>query len=198
MRQEIKDHLVKRYNRLEYKSIATCIKYHYIYNNVNVNIFFDAFEAQSMALCLILAYDNKYYYTSLNIDDTTIRTEYLKKIPSEILCQIIVDTHLTDFYQKLEQHILSDKPYVNTYPREKVFINTMKYSRNETDLPFWSHLRKVRMSDDTLNRLSASAHISRKVLIQIQEKKFTLVRTDKPERRKELTVILDSIGIVLS
>lgn len=73
----------------------------------------------------------------------------------------------------------------------------MKYSRSEIDLPFWYHIRKVRMSLDTLNKLSASSDISRETLLKIQNKNLTLVRTYKPEKRKKLTVILDSVGITL-
>lgn len=45
----------------------------------------------------------KYYYTALNIDDTSIRTEYLNKIPIEILIQILVDSHLMEFYNDCMQ-----------------------------------------------------------------------------------------------
>lgn len=54
----------------------------------------------------------------------------------------------------------------------------------------------MRMQDDTLYKLHASANISIDILKQIQEKNFTLVRTAS-ERRKELTVILESINIKL-
>ena len=197
MREEVKKHLVNRYNMLEFKTKKTCLKYHYLYSGVNVNVFFDAYDIDSLSLCLILSYEKSYYYTSLNIEDTSIRTEYLEKIPPEILDRILVDSHLVDFYNNMEMHILEDKPYVNFYSKDKIFTNTMKYSRSETDLPFWSHLRNVRMSDDALNRISASASIPYKILLEIQRKNFTLVRTDKPESRKKLTVILKAADITL-
>ena len=198
MEKEIKEHLINFYNQLDYKGSSTCIKYRYIYNDVNVNIFFDAYDISSVSLSMILVLNSDYYYTSLNIDDTSIRIKYLRKLPQGILNKILVDSHLNIFYEKMEEHILADKPYVDTYSRDKLFFNTMKWSRNDTDYPFWYHLRNVRMSDDTVNRLNASGNIPIEILRKIQEKNFTIVRTDKPERRKELTVILDTIGIKLN
>lgn len=182
---------------MKYKGHSTCLKYHYQYNNVNVNVYFDAYEPESLSLYLILVYESKYYYTALNLDDTSIRTEYLNKIPIEILTRILVDSHLTEFYSDMENHILSDKAIVNTYSKDKIFVGTMKYSKNKEDLPFWYCLRNVRMQDDTLFKLHASANISIDILKQIQEKNFTLVRTANAERRKELIVILESINIKL-
>lgn len=197
MRLEVKEHLINQYNNLKYKGHSTCLKYHYQYNNVNVNVYFDAYEPESLSLYLILVYESKYYYTALNIDDTSIRTEYLNKIPIEILTRILVDSHLTEFYSDMENHILSGKAIVNTYSKDKIFVGTMKYSKNKEDLPFWDGLRNVRMQDSTLYKLHASANITIEVLKQIQEKNFTLVRTANAERRKELTIILKPINIKL-
>ena len=65
------------------------------------------------------------------------------------------------------------------------------------DLPFWWYLRKVPMSDDTLNALSERADISRETLLEIQKQGFTLVRTDDIEKRRSLTLILGEHGITL-
>lgn len=69
-------------------------------------MFFDAYEIDSLSLCLILSYDKKYYYTSLNIKDTSIRIKYLDKVPSEILERILVESHLNAFYENMEKQIL--------------------------------------------------------------------------------------------
>ena len=53
------------------------------------------------------------------------------------------------------------------------------------------------MTDDTLEKLSERADISRKTLLAIQEKGFTLVRTDDSDKRRNLKIILDEIGILL-
>ena len=175
MKESTKLYLVNRYNRIPRKTKATCLKYHYLYNNVNVNVYFDAFETKSVALSIVLAADKKYYYTSLNI---------LK--------------HLDNFYENMEKHLLEDNPYVNYYNKDTYFVNTIKYAKSKLDLPFWWCLRKVPMSDDTLKKLNVRADITLETLQKIQHEGYTLVRTADPEKRKELTLILQQVGIELS
>ena len=197
MKESTKLYLVNRYNRIPRKTKATCLKYHYLYNNVNVNVYFDAFEAKSVALSIVLAADKKYYYTSLNILNTGMTTEYLSKIPPEIINK---PGRLTpeDFYENMEIHLLEDNPYVNYYNKDTYFVNTIKYAKSKLDLPFWWCLRKVPMSDDTLNKLNVRADITLETLRKIQNEGYTLVRTADPEKRKELTLILQQVGIELS
>ena len=186
------------YNSIPKKTKATCLKFYYQYNNVNVNVYFDAFDNQSVALSIVLVADKKYYYTPLNILNTGMTTEYLNKIPSQILEKILVENHLNDFYENIEKHLLEDKPYVNYYNRDKYFVNTIKYAKSKLDLPFWWYLRKIPMTDDTLYKLNARADITLETLQKIQHEGYTLVRTADPEKRKELTLMLQQIGIELS
>lgn len=197
MKESTKDHLVNIYNKIPEKTKATCLKFYYQYNNVNVNVYFDAFDSQSVSLSIVLAAEKNYYYTPLNILNTGIITEYLSEIPPLILKKILVDNHLGDFYKNMEKHLLEDKPYFNYYNEDTYFVNTIKYAQNKLDLPFWWHLRKVPMTDDTLYKLNARADITFDILRKIQQEGYTLVRTSDPEKRKELTIILDHIGIKL-
>lgn len=197
MDKKTKTYLINRYNCIPQKTNATCLKYHYEYNSVHVNVYFDAFDVNSVSFSIVLVYGNKYYYTSLNILNSGIETEYLTKIPSQILSKILVDNCLDDFYRKMETHILEDRPYVNYYNKDKYFINTIRYSKTNLDLPFWSHIRRVRMSDDTLYKLNAKADISLETLQKIQNKGLTLVRTADSTKRKELTIILQRENIEL-
>lgn len=197
MKESTKDHLVNIYNKIPEKTKATCLKFYYQYNNVNVNVYFDAFDSQSVALSIVLAAEKNYYYTPLNILNTGMITEYLSEIPHQILEKILVDNHLDDFYENMEKHLLEDKPYFNYYNEDTYFVNTIKYAQNKLDLPFWWHLRKVPMTDDTLYKLNARADITFDILRKIQQEGYTLVRTSDPEKRKELTLILDRIGIKL-
>ncbi|HFQ8588135.1 TPA: hypothetical protein ACHTER_001482 [Clostridioides difficile] len=197
MRECVKNFLVKKYNELDYKSSCTCLKYHYKYNGVNVNIYFDAYDLNSLSLYLVLIYEQKYYYTPLNISNTNIHNEYLKEIPQEILNQILENNHLVEFYSYMEEYIKNNNPIPNSYKKDKIFINTLKYSKDKTDLPFWYHIRRVRMSDETLKKLSAKADISIKTLKSIQNKNLTLVRTADVAKRKELTFILGGEGITI-
>lgn len=195
MKESTKLYLVNRYNRIPRRTKAACLKYHYLYNNVNVNVYFDAFETKSVALSIVLAADKKYYYTSLNILNTGTTAEYLSKIPPQILKKILVENHLDDFYNTMEKHLLEDNPYVNYYSKDTYFVNTIKYAKSKLDLPFWWHLRKVPMSADTLYKLNARADITLETLQKIQQEGYTLVRTADPEKRKELTLILQQEGI---
>lgn len=197
MKESTKQYLVSRYNRIPQKTKATCLKFHYLYNTVNVNVYFDAFDAASVTLSVVLVVDKKYYFTPLNILNTGMKTEYLSKIPSQILEKILVDNHLNDFYEDMEKHLLCDKPHVNYYDEDTYFVNTIKYAKSKLDLPFWWYLRKVPMHEETLNKLNARADISLETLRGIQRKGFTLVRTADPTKRKELTLMLQQENIEL-
>lgn len=196
MRQEVRDHLIEEYNNLEFRRQSTAIKYRFRYNNVDVNIYFDAYDDKVPSMSMILAYDRVYYYTSLNINNTEVRTEYLEKIPFATLNQILDGGHhLNSFFAEIEKHILENNKIVINYEKDTCFINTMKYSRSRTDLPFLQSLRKANMPDDTLERLSETMGIDREILKKIQSEGFTIVRTDDIKKRKHLTAIIENTGI---
>lgn len=159
MKESTKAYLVDIYNSIPKKTKATCLKFYYQYHNVNVNVYFDAFDNQSVVLSIVLSAKKKYYYTPLNILNTGMITEYLSEIPPQILEKILVDNHLDDFYENMEKHLLEDKPHFNYYNEDTYFVNTIKYAKSKLDLPFWWYLRKVPMSDDTLYKLNATQHI---------------------------------------
>jgi len=95
----------------------------------------------------------------------------------------------------MEEHLLNDKPYINYYDKESFFVKTMRYQKGEIDLPFWMTIRKNRMLDDTLERLSKRTDISLEALLAIQKQGYTLVRTGDPNKRKEITIILQPLNI---
>lgn len=198
MRQEVRDYLIDEYNNLEFGRQFTAIKYRFRYNNVDVNIYFDAYDEKAPSMSMILVYDRAYYYTSLNINNTEVRTEYLEKIPFVILDQILDESHqLISFFAEIEKHILENNKIVINYEKDTCFINTMKYSRSRTDLPFLQSLRKVKMPDNTLERLSETMGIDREILKKIQSEGFTIVRTDDIKKRKHLTAIIENTGILI-
>lgn len=198
MRKSTKAHLINKYNSIIKKTNATCLKYCYQYNEVNVNVYFDAFDAESVVLSIVLTADDQYYYTPLNILNTGMKTEYLSNIPPQILGKILVNNSLDEFYIDMERHLLQNNPYIIDYSRDKCFVNTIRHSGSKLDLPFWSCLRKVPMSDDTLYKLSARADITLETLQKIQRAGFTLVRTADPGKRKKLTLILEKLNARLS
>lgn len=198
MRQEVRDYLIDEYNNLEFRRQFTAIKYRFRYNNVDVNIYFDAYDEKAPSMSMILAYDRAYYYTSLNINNTEVRTEYLEKIPFVILDQILDESQqLISFFAEIEKHILENNKIVINYEKDTCFINTMKYSRSRTDLPFLQSLRKVKMPDNTLERLSETMGIDREILKKIQSEGFTIVRTDDIKKRKHLTAIIENTDILI-
>lgn len=195
MREIVRNHLLNKYDELKFKNKLTSLKFHYKYNEVNANLYFDAYDVDSISFSIILNYDREYYFTALNIMNNTIKTEYLVDIPLKILGKILVDNKLEDFYFQMEKYVLSHEPIKINYEKDKLFVNTIRYKEKGTKLPFWHHIRKVRMSDRTLNELSEYGDISRNVLIEIQKQNLTLVRTGDPRKRNNLTMILSQYDI---
>ena len=50
MKESTKAYLVDIYNSIPKKTKATCLKFYYQYHNVNVNVYFDAFDNQSCSI----------------------------------------------------------------------------------------------------------------------------------------------------
>lgn len=198
MKKEVKERLINEYDGLKYRERYTALKYCFRYNGVYVNIFFDNYDKNVPSMSLILAYNNKYYYTSLNIKNTAIRTEYFRKIPLNILERLLDENnHLDGFFESIETHILNSKKSVVNYESDICFANTIRYSRYENDLPFLYSLRKTRMLNDTLEQLSEIMGIDRLVLRKIQSEGFTIVRTDDVNKRKSLKAIIGNLDIFI-
>lgn len=198
MKKEVKERLINEYDGLKYRERYTALKYCFRYNGVYVNIFFDNYDKNVPSMSLILAYNNKYYYTSLNIKNTAIRTEYFRKIPLNILERLLDENnHLDGFFESIETHILNSKKSVVNYESDICFANTIRYSRSENDLPFLHSLRKTRMLNDTLEQLSEIMGIDRLVLRKIQSEGFTIVRTDDVNKRKSLKAIIGNLDIFI-
>lgn len=197
MNIKAKEQLVTLYQAITKATPATCLKYHYIYQGTNVNLYFDAFDKRSLSFCMVLVADGKFYFTPLNILEDEMNKEYLADIPTEILSKILVDNKLNDFYTNMENHILQDAPTTNYYSTDTFFKRTTSYQKGKIDLPFWQGTKRVRMSDKALMSLSHRADISIDSLRKIQRNNLTLVRTSNPERRRDLTLILNEHNINL-
>lgn len=197
MKQEVKSKLLGLYSQLNSCSPKTALKFRFQYNMVNVNLYFDAYDNESPSLSMILEYNKKYYYTSLNIKNNKIIKEFLAEIPSDILEKILNSEYqLDDFFSAIEAHILFGNFIVINYQKDIMFVNTMKYSNeNRKDLPFLMTIKKTRMQDKTLYNLSQTMGIDEGILRKIQNENMTLVRTDNPDRRKKLIAILQGTKI---
>ncbi|MBQ8327975.1 MAG: hypothetical protein IJX86_13010 [Lachnospiraceae bacterium] len=197
MNEQVRTKMLTDYSQLEFRGRSTCVKYKYDYNSVTVNLYFDAFDPHSYSLTMILNTERLFYFTTLNIMNTRIRKEYLPELPPAFLHKILVDNELDEFYKHMEEKILSMTPTPISYKKDNTFKRTIELNR-DVDLPFLWHLRKMRMTDDTLEKLHERANISRKTLYDIQKRGFTLVRTDDIDKRKSLKLILGEYGITLS
>lgn len=196
MKEEVKNHLITEYDNLEFKKEFTALKYFFKYNNVRVNIFFDNYDISAPSMSVILVYNKTYYYTSLNIKNTAVRTNYLEKIPLDILKQLLDENnHLYNFFESIEAHILNGNKVIINYEKDTCFANTMKYSRTRSDLPFLHSLRKIKMPNDTLERLFETTGIDKAVLEEIQSEGFTIVRTADVTKRKSLKAIIRNSSI---
>ncbi len=197
MQKSTRKHLIDLYNRLPYRNNDTCIKFNYEFNGVVVNLYFDAFDPNSVSFAMILSYEKKYYYTLLNILETNTLSEYLPEIKKSILMRILVDNKLERFFGVMEHHLLNSKFVTIHYFKDTCYKNTFKCNNAQEDLPFWWHLKKVRMANETLLKLLARTDIPLWTLQEIQKRGYTLVRTSDPNLRTELTLILKNIGITI-
>lgn len=179
-------------------SKSACVKYSFHFNNITANLYFDMFDTQLSSLNLVMIYLHNYYYTSLNASNISIPSQYLKQIPIEILSKILdSDKTLKSFFAKINDEILEKHPIRASYKTDYQFKYAIKYNKNKKNLPFLHHLRNIRMQDETLDLLYTTMDIPYKVLKVIQKHNMTLVRTDKLEYRKRLTLILQEYSISL-
>lgn len=196
---KILEKLISDYSSIVYAQNAkiACIKYSFEYNNEKVNIYFDIFDKQMPSLNLVLIYMKKYYYTSLNASKINIPTQYLKQIPTEILSEIQDSNYtLTEFFEKLNNKIMTNKPDYASYSSDYDFKDALKHNKNIENLPFLYCLRHKRMTEKTLNLLQETFAISSRILKIIQNHNMTLIRTGNSKYRKELTVVLSENNIL--
>ena len=196
MKELVRTKMLNDYSKLTYKKETVCVKYRYEYKDVMVNLYFDAFDPKSYTLTMMMNTEKQFYFTTLNIMNTRIRKEYLPKLSPVFLNKILVANELDDFYEHMEERILTIEPVIANYKKDKIFSQTIRY-QEKIDLPFWWHMRNVQMSNETLEILSERADISRDILLKIQKQNFTLVRTDDCNKRRNLTIILEKHGILI-
>ena len=197
MNEETRNKMMQDYSRLRFKGAGACVKYWYKYNDVNVNLYFDAYDKDCLSLTLIMIADGLFYGAPLNVMNTSLKKEYLPKLPPAFRNKITVYNKLDTFYEDMQKKIPTIRPYDTNYLDDTIFSQTYKFQKGIIELPFLADKRQTRMTDAMLEQLHGQFHISRKVLYQIQRKGCTLVRTDDVARRSTLRYILNEIGIEL-
>lgn len=181
---------------VEYKGDKDiCIKYSFDYKTVNVNLYFDMFDSKIKTLNLVLRYEKNYYFTTLNVSNIEIPTQYLKEIPIEILNRIMdANNSLTAFFLTLNEHVEINKPSIAKYSKDYTFLNALEHNKSEENKPFLHFLRRTKMSNEAFSLLRSTMDIPVAILNLIQSNGMTLVRTDKIEFRKEITAIMNEHG----
>ncbi|EPH6130062.1 DNA repair protein Rad50 [Campylobacter lari] len=157
----------------------SCIKLHYQYHNVRVNLYFNGYDKNYPSSFMILSNEKSYYITTFNVDHFDEKNQYLKKIPNPIL-NLINDNEntLISFYNEMRRRIKKDNfQYIN-YSNDRIFTNTIKFNKNEeTGNPFFRYLRKGQMSSKHFKKLIYSTNLSKEILMKIQQAGFTIVTT---------------------
>lgn len=197
MNEQTKNKMLQDYSKLRFKGAGNCVKYWYKYKDVNVNLYFDAYDKDSLSLIIIMITDGLFYGAPLNIMNTSLKKEYLPKLPPTFRNKITIANKLDTFYEDMQKQILNVKVYDTNYLNDTIFSQTYRFQKSIIELPFLSDKRNMRMTDAMLEQIHGQFHISRKVLYQIQQKGYTLVRTDDIAKRSTLRCILNEIGIEL-
>ena len=107
VKESTKAYLVDIYNSIPKKTKATCLKFYYQYHNVNVNVYFDAFDNQSVVLSIVLSAKNtiKIWLSA--------KTQYLSAFSRKQIHQFT--TYL----------LLTNEPWYASFPRyAKIWYST--------------------------------------------------------------------------
>ena len=108
-----------------------CIKYSFDYKTVNVNLYFDMFDSKIKTLNLVLCYEKNYYFTTLNVSNIEIPTQYLKEVPPDILTKILDDNNsLASFFLCINEHVEINNPSIAKYSKDYSFKNALRLLRN--------------------------------------------------------------------
>lgn len=195
---------------LEYKRCFTnnnkndCLKISYQHNSVGVNLFFDAYDEQSLALSIILNYGKECYFTPIDIRYFEFKNIFfLKDCPSAILYQIMSpERKLNLFCKNMREHI---EEYITKSKNQQInlkcdygdecFREALEKSKNKHYItPFLHHIRNTKMSNEQFTRLKDEISIDKETLKKLQKNGRTIVTTNDPLKRKTLTMILDEVG----
>ncbi len=188
---DLKNILIDKYNKTTKRNSGDCLKLFYKFNNVAVNLYFDAYDIDNISFYLVLIHDKFCYCTSLNINYIMTRNQYLNAVPPEILNKII-NGNLNKFYDVMREHIKNNEFNVQQYDRS---FSMALVNQNDEDKPFLYHLRKAKMQDKHFKKLNLEFNFPKNTLKSIKKAGYTIVTTSDPYKRKKLTIALDEKGI---
>ncbi|WP_270985542.1 hypothetical protein [Campylobacter helveticus] len=166
-----------------------CLRIFYIFNGVKVHLYFDAFE-EECNLLMILTYNKDIYVTGLSIYtiEKTLYLHKLKEASTEILYKILKNNKILEFHNAMKKHIEECKFEQYSY-KNNIFQRALK-NRKNVDGSYVSFLKRVRMSDQHLEFLNKCVSIDRKILELMQRNNLTIVTTNNPLDKKQLSALL--------
>lgn len=181
--------LLEDYNKLKNPRETTAIKYVGSFNNVHINIYFDAWDEDNYNFQLILQNKPEYYLNTLNIYNNDFSSKYLPNLPDKIKEAITVNHELKEFYIKLEDIIENNNCSFINYNSDKIYSNTSKYNPPEEEM-YLKTLSHKNMTKDMKDWLELNTNISLNMINKIRNSNLTFVRTSDINKRKKLNVIL--------
>lgn len=176
-----------------------CLKIHYEYNKVNVNLFFDFYDSECIGFYLVLLYNDDCYFTPLNADNLDNNKKwFLEKIPTPILGNIKDENKKLDsFCNNLKEHIrdcIKNEQILKCNYGDSDFKKALKFTKKETDnKPFLYHIRYMndkKMSPQQFYKLSNNFNIPIQTLQDLQKSNRTIITTSDISKRKTLIIIL--------
>lgn len=196
MKESTFQKLLDDYNKLKNPRETTAIKYEGTFNDVQINIYFDAWDEDNYNFQLILQNKPEYYLNTLNIYNNDFSSKYLPKLPDKIKEAITVNYKLEEFYIKLEHIIENNNCSFINYNSDKIYSNTSKYNPPEEKM-YLKTLSHKNMTKDMKDWLELNTNISLNMINKIRNSNLTFVRTSDINKRKKLNVILANNEIQL-
>lgn len=196
MKESTFQKLLDDYNKLKNPRETAAIRYMGTFNNVKINIYFDAWDEDNYNFQLILQNKPEYYLNTLNIYNNDFSSKYLPKLPANIKEAITVNYKLEEFYIKLEDIIVNNNCSFINYNSDNVYSNTSKYNPPEEKM-YLKTLCHKNMTKDMKDWLELNTNISLNMINKIRNSNLTFVRTSDINKRKKLNVILANNEIQL-
>lgn len=200
MEKETLDRLRKEYNNLSKKGKETALKLHYLYNEVNVNVYVDFWDPECPMMQLLLVLNQGvarpiYYLQAVNVFVTGEHKKYLEDLSPEFCGRLIdSDNSLKKFYNDMDVRLRKEKLFAINIAKEVLINNTRRYKKNRKEIyPYLHYLRRVGMSDTHYEELQSVLSIDEDILDKIRDSRYTIVTTPDPSKRVTLQVLLDGM-----
>jgi len=203
MKKETLDKMKTEYGKIYAPKKTSAVKYHYIYNGVHVNVYFDAYDPDCYTLIVILALideceKKQYYMQNINVSEEGWHSRYLPGIVEyayDIYKKIAPNNLMVDFWTHMENKLMEVNGFIINVLKDKCYENTCKWNqKHNQEIGMYIHYpRRVNMKKEHYEDLHNSLGIAKKDLDIIMELGFTIATTNDPNKRIELSVLMERI-----